>query len=76
MGLGFILAGWALAAVFDDFGSQGLLVAFSLVIVVCNLLAFVVYLVGNHYGDRYDLIEEQEIKCQKHPLFASDTEDY
>ena len=76
IGVAFILAGWALASIFQAFGPHGLLVTFSLLVILTNILAVIVYLIGIQYGDRYDLIKKQETKCEKHPLFSSDTEDY
>ena len=76
IGVAFILAGWALASIFHVFGAHGLLVTVSLLVSFANILAFIVYLIGIQYGDCYDLIKEQESKCDKHPLFSSDTEDY
>ena len=76
MGLGFVLAGWALASIFQVFGPHGLLITVSLLVSFANILALIVYFIGIHYGDRYELIKEQESKCEKHPLFTSDTEDY
>ena len=59
MGIGveFVLAGWALAFIFQAFGAHGLLVTFSLLVVLTNILTVIVYLIVIQYGDRYDLIK-------------------
>ena len=76
VGLGYINAGWSLGIIYDMYKAQGLLVTFALISFICNVLNFIVFLIGNHYGDRYDLLENHVNKCERHPLFNSDTEDY
>ena len=74
MGLGFIAAAWILAVIYEVYKAQGLLIAFTVIVLMCNILSFITFCIGNHYGDRYDLVKETKQKKNKDVLLNSDDE--